>query len=323
MDKVSIIVPVYNVDKYLSRCIESLLNQSYPNLEIIIVDDCSLDSSRSVIKEYAEKDSRIKPIFFDENRGVSVARNTALDTMTGEWVCFCDGDDWYVTDYVEQMINCAEKENADYIICDFNIISDNSPAIKANSLKGLYSGIDNRTVIACGSLYSWTRMVSKNIVKDSSVRYPIGFKQNEEMSVLPVLASCASKIGIVDKPLYYYYQRSSGSASNNLNNNSEKIFLDSYKLLEEAIGSGYERELEFRAVYALFYGEILKLCKNKTPCSEIKKKIFQYEKMYPNYYSNPYLINLGTFKTIFIKMVKIKFIFMLKIMAKIHGLIIH
>ena len=67
MDKVSIIVPVYNVDKYLSRCIESLLNQSYPNLEIIIVDDCSLDSSRSVIKEYAEKDSRIKPIFFDGN----------------------------------------------------------------------------------------------------------------------------------------------------------------------------------------------------------------------------------------------------------------
>lgn len=243
--------------------------------------------------------------------------------MTGEWVCFCDGDDWYAVDYVQQMIECAKKENADYIICDCNIISDNSHAIKANSLRGLYNGCDIRTVIACGSLYSCTRMISKNIIKHSSARYPIGFKQNEEMSVLPVWASCASKIGIVDKPLYYYYQRSSGSASNNLNNNSEKIFLDSYKLLEEAIGSGYERELEFRAVYALFYGEILKLCKNKTPCSEIKKKIFQYEKMYPNYYSNPYLINLGTFKTIFIKMVKIKFIFMLKIMAKIHGLIIH
>ena len=105
MCKVSIIVPVYNVGRYLERTVHSLLNQTHRNVEVLLIDDGSKDDSRQVMEKLAAEDSRVVALVQPCNQGVSAARNRGLDEMTGEWVCFCDGDDWYEPAFVEKMLN--------------------------------------------------------------------------------------------------------------------------------------------------------------------------------------------------------------------------
>lgn len=112
--KLSIIVPVYNVEKYLKQCIESILNQTYKNLEIILVDDGSKDSSGKIVDDYAIKDRRVIPVH-KENGGISSARNTGLAYVTGEYLTFVDSDDWLDLDMYEKMIEAIEKYSADCV----------------------------------------------------------------------------------------------------------------------------------------------------------------------------------------------------------------
>ena len=116
MDKkrilVSIIIPVYNVDKYISSCIESVINQTYKNIELILVDDGSSDKSGEIIDNYIEKDSRIK-VIHKKNSGVSAARNTGIDVARGDYICFADGDDWLMEDYVEHLLDLCIDNDAD------------------------------------------------------------------------------------------------------------------------------------------------------------------------------------------------------------------
>ena len=111
-DKVTVIVPVYNVSSFLSKCIESICEQKYPFLEIILVDDGSTDESGKICDSYAEKDARIK-VIHKQNQGVSLARNAALDVATGKWICFVDGDDYVMPNYVSYMLALALAYNAD------------------------------------------------------------------------------------------------------------------------------------------------------------------------------------------------------------------
>ncbi len=324
MDKVSIILPVYRVEDYLARALDSLVGQTYENIEIIPVDDCSPDSCREILTRYAQNYEQIKPIYFSQNQGVSAARNAALDAMSGDWVCFCDGDDWYDETYVEKMLGRAKNLDCDLVLCDYYIATDGKPLIKAGSLCADAEVRDKMTEIACGSLSSCTKLIKRDIIERAGIRYPVGVKQSEELPVLPVWAKFSCKIAILDEPLYYYYQRpGGGSASNNAMSDSEKIFCDALALLRLRLGEGYECELECRAIYSLFYGEILKMCKCKAKTGEIKEKIKKYESEWPNYKTNPYMGKFGLFKKTFISFVGARFILGLRVLAKIHSMLIH
>ena len=113
---VSVIVPVYKVEKYLSKCLDSIVNQTYKNLEIILVDDGSPDNSGKICDEYAQKDSRIK-VIHKENGGLSSARNAGLDIATGEYIAFADSDDSVHLDFVEKLYRAIKEENADIACC--------------------------------------------------------------------------------------------------------------------------------------------------------------------------------------------------------------
>lgn len=114
---VSIIVPVYNSAEYLSRCVESILNQSYADLELLLVDDCSTDKSFEVMLEYAKKDSRVKCFKTEKNSGPSVARNMGLDNAKGQWIAFVDSDDWIEEKFIQKLYEAAESFKADIAIC--------------------------------------------------------------------------------------------------------------------------------------------------------------------------------------------------------------
>lgn len=111
-DKVSVIVPVYNCEQYLEQGIESLINQTHRDLEIILVDDCSTDGSLSILERYAQQDSRIKIIKMEHNSGVSVCRNAGLDAVTGGYVAFMDADDWYELDAFEVMLKALKSDTS-------------------------------------------------------------------------------------------------------------------------------------------------------------------------------------------------------------------
>ena len=118
MAKVSVIVPVYNVEKYLKRCLDSLINQTLSDIDIICINDGSKDSSLQILEQYAKKDSRIV-IYNQENSGVSVARNTGLEHASGEYIGFVDSDDWVDLDFYEKLYNSAKNNNADIAVADF------------------------------------------------------------------------------------------------------------------------------------------------------------------------------------------------------------
>lgn len=118
MAKVSVIVPVYNVEKYLKRCLDSLINQTLSDIDIICINDGSKDSSLQILEQYAQKDSRIV-IYSQENSGLSVARNTGLEHASGEYIGFVDSDDWVDLDFYEKLYNSAKNNNADIAVADF------------------------------------------------------------------------------------------------------------------------------------------------------------------------------------------------------------
>lgn len=116
---VTVVLPVYGVEKYLNRCIESVVNQTYKHLEIILVDDCSQDRSPQICDEWAEKDERIKVIHKPKNEGLGFARNTGIENATGEYICFLDSDDYVALDLIEKSYQCASKNQADLVLYGF------------------------------------------------------------------------------------------------------------------------------------------------------------------------------------------------------------
>ena len=114
---ISIIVPVYNTEKYLDRCIQSILSQTYTDFELLLINDGSTDSSGAICDKYAEQDSRVR-VFHKENGGVSSARNVGLDNAKGEWVTFCDSDDWVENCWLDTFVD--NSENTDLVVQGFN-----------------------------------------------------------------------------------------------------------------------------------------------------------------------------------------------------------
>ena len=151
MDKISIIVPVFNGEKHLSRCVDSLLNQTYKNIECIFINDGSSDNTLKILKEYKKKDSRVV-IIDKKNTGVSDSRNKAIEMSTGDYICFCDADDMYDKNYVEMMHDLIIKEDVPLVRCNYKVIDKSGNDIdKGNILKGLYSSfeIKNQIIPSC------------------------------------------------------------------------------------------------------------------------------------------------------------------------------
>ena len=132
--KISVIVPVYKVEKYLPECIESVLAQTFTDFELILVDDGSPDNSGKICDDYATRDSRIR-VFHKENGGVSSARNLGLDNARGEWIGFVDPDDWIEPDMYEQMYLAGTENNADFVWCDFWTESDTMIVLRSQGLE--------------------------------------------------------------------------------------------------------------------------------------------------------------------------------------------
>ena len=197
---ISVIVPVYNTEKYLNKCLDSIVNQSYSNLEIILVDDGSTDSSGKICDDYALNDNRVK-VIHKQNEGQSVARNLALKIMKGDYVCFIDSDDWVEIDYVKDMYKEIIKG---YDVCFCNI---NDKSICTDNIYKLL--LEDSF---CGFLPM--RLYKANLFKDIII--PRGRYAEDATVIYKVLYG--AKITICYKDLYNYYSENPNNSSNNKKN---------------------------------------------------------------------------------------------------------
>lgn len=205
---VSVIIPVYNVKPYLVEALDSVVNQTYKNLEIIIVDDGSTDGSGEICDRYSEKDMRIT-VIHHENRGLSIARNEGLDIMTGEVVAFLDSDDMYHPDYIRIMCNTLIKENADIAVCKCTR-TRKKPVFRTlrgrNRKKTLLSREDALRAQVEGAIGTavWSKVYRRELWQN--IRFPVGCESEDIATTFRVIDACG-KLCMVDRKLYYYRNR--------------------------------------------------------------------------------------------------------------------
>jgi len=231
-DLISIIVPVYNVEKFLSQCIESIINQTYHNLEIILINDGSTDDSGKICDEYAMKDKRIK-VIHQENSGVSNARNRGLDVASGEYIAFVDADDWIAEDMYEYMLKKAKKSNAEIVKCLQTIVYSNQN-IQDNLIQNeiLIDMKKDRTrmisqVIVNGKMPSFSLMLIKKDVIDN-LRFDTELIIGEDLLFVMNLYLSVHSMIWCDK-YFYYYRIHENSATNSAEKN-KKMLLNLLKL---------------------------------------------------------------------------------------------
>ena len=202
---VSVIVPVYNVEKYLNQCVDSILEQTYRNMEIFLVDDGSSDLSSSICDEYEKKDNRVKAIH-KQNGGVCSARNTALQQAKGDWIAFIDSDDWIEKNYLEELINCAKVNNAEIALCGYNRVTGNKKesinnsgnTIVLNSREFLIMLLNPQT----GYGFSHMKIYKSECIKHTL--FNTDLKVGEDALFNEQIVPYVTKVCLLEKSLYNY-----------------------------------------------------------------------------------------------------------------------
>lgn len=226
--KVSIVVPVYGVEKYIAASIESLLAQTYPNLEILLVDDGGKDRSAEICERYAAQDHRIR-VIHKPNGGAASARNVGIDEATGEYICFVDGDDVVHPDYVKRLLSEATTHNADIAVCGFRnwAKSDVQPVDCDNT--GQYTGQEYllRFIWDWSCSLLWNKIYRREVIGD--IRMEEGHKVDDEFFTYLVVMNCR-RVVLFDTPLYDYRLRGS-SVMQDMGPHLERIMLDRIEYL--------------------------------------------------------------------------------------------
>lgn len=201
--KISIIVPICNVCEYVGKCIESIINQTYKNLEIMLVDDGSTDESGTICDRYASLDSRIR-VFHKENGGLSDARNYAIERATGDLIGFIDGDDWIHPQMYELLSHVMEQQKADVVTCGFeqkDIYFGNKRYTLEELMVETMSGTEAISNIDKPLVVAWNKLYRKEIFKD--IRYPVGKIHEDEYVIHRIFYLCKS-VSVIQQPLYFY-----------------------------------------------------------------------------------------------------------------------
>ena len=220
---ISVIVPIYNVERYLRRCVNSILDQTYQNIEVILVDDGSTDSSSNICDTYKLKDNRIK-VIHKENGGLSDARNVGIEYAIGEYIAFIDSDDYIDARYLELLLASLRKNDADMAICNFKNVDekghglyiDQSPICTENLTK---DQLIYKYTLSNGYYYvvAWNKLYKRSVIGD--IRFPKGKLHEDEFTCFLFAHNC-QKIACIDDFLYFYVRRESGimgSLSNTVN----------------------------------------------------------------------------------------------------------
>lgn len=259
MIKVSVIIPIYNAEKYLQRCLDSVVNQTLKDIEIICVNDCSMDSSLKIIEKYAQNDKRIKVINHEINGGEAKARNTGINSAQGEYIGFLDNDDELDLDFYEKLYTKAIEENAQ--VCRGEVRQYNlNGQIKYSGINELYKKTGCRMYF---STTWWTAIYKRDFINENKFRLPEGIILGGDILFLNNVMLKTQRFSFVDGTFYNYYRRADSGDSAILPIRKVISALNIYKQIIEnmnqALLKGIVNEEEYNYVYQLWFLSIINL----------------------------------------------------------------
>ena len=303
MAKVSVIVPIYNVETYLKRCIDSLLAQTLEDIEIILVNDGATDNSGYIAKKYYLENPQ--KIFYLEkkNGGLSDARNFGIKHASGDYIAFLDADDYAEPTTYEEMYNKAIEENCDYVECDF--IWEYEKKSKLDIRKDYKNKKEMFTNVR---VVAWNKLIKRELIEENKLFFSQGLRY-EDTEFTYKLIPYINKFSYVNKKFIHYTQRKN-SIANNQNENDKDIFvifdnvIDFYRknnLYEE-----YKDEIEYTYTRILLCSSLKRICKIKD--ENIRKELIEktwkeINTNFPNWKKNKILRNRWTIKNLYIKSV--------------------
>lgn len=224
---ITVVVPIYDVEKYIKQCLDSLVNQTYKNLEIICIDDCGTDNSMNIVEEYADKDSRIKILKQIENRGQGEARNLGIDNASGEYIYFIDSDDFIEKNYIKEFVDIIEMENVDFV-CNINILKyygENDSKNKQLKNKNQFT-LDkklewNDKLLKVLPISAWCKLYKTDLLKTNKIYFANNKLKFEDFYFWYILKNQLKSVYIFYGSTYFYRQRNDSTMSVNKYNKND------------------------------------------------------------------------------------------------------
>ena len=271
MKLVSIIVAVYNVDKYIEECLLSLVNQDYKNIEILIINDGSTDNSQKIIDEFTSKYDNIIS-YQKENGGVSSSRNLGLKHAKGEYILFVDGDDIIKTDMIHNMVNTIEQDNTDLVCCGYYYLyTDGTKEADFPKENKMFVNKAKSLLFLEDSLKGvvWNKLYKKNVIDTYKLSFDENIKIGEDIVFTVNYLGKLKEISLINKPLYYYRMRKSSA----LNYQNEKD-LSLFEAIKQVYNIDSKMEENMEEYYATMYFKYERLLKKTSNLQNVKNLSF-------------------------------------------------
>lgn len=327
MNKVCVVLPVYNVEKYIDRCMDSIVNQTYKNLEIIVVDDGSPDNSKEIIKKYIKNNSNIK-YYYKENGGLSDARNYGLliaKSTKCKYIIFIDSDDYIEKNMIEKMVFCLEQNNSDIVVC--NIIDEYEKTNKIKKYENKYIGTNTNVFKQKQILFNrfcvWNKLYRISLFEKEDAIFPVG-KIYEDLRLNLKIFTNSKKISYIDDYLYHYIIRD-GSIMTGSNLKKNLDILDAFDDIilyykQTKIYNKFENEIEFLAIEHILIACTSRVLRN-SKIFDIKANVFPYlnymSSNFANYETNSYIDKLSFNNKLFLNLVLKNKFYILRILLRI------
>lgn len=238
MLKVSVIIPCYNVENYIDKCLASVINQTYKDFEIILIDDGSTDNTLNKCIEWKNKDRRIV-LVSKKNEGLGETRNLGISMAKSEYVTFLDADDWWDSDYIFKMIQGSQKGKNDLVVCDINIVYKTKicEENKISKIRLPYGNIDikkEKYLLSKARTQAWGKLYKKSLFIKNNIKEPM--HAYEDVATTPYIVAKANSVFHVNKPMYFYFKNREGSIINRFS------FIDDLLLSLEEVTELFKRD---------------------------------------------------------------------------------
>lgn len=303
MIKVSVIVPAYNVENYIEKCLESLVNQTLEEIEIIVVNDGSTDNTKQKIEEFLAKYPEKIKYLEKENGGLSDARNFGIPYAEGKYIGFVDSDDYVEKDMFEEMYKKAEQENSDMVECDFIWEHPDKQKIDTGKIYG-----NKKDALMYARVVAWNKLIKRETLEKANIKFPKGLRYEDTEFFYKLLPSL-NKISFVKKPMVHYIQRGN-SIVNTQNERVKEIFeiwenvFKFYK--ENNLFEEYKQELEYTYARFLLCSSLLRIVKveDKNIRKELEQRTWnELNTKFPNWKKNKRLKTEKGAKNTYLKLI--------------------
>lgn len=317
MSLVSVIVPCYNADSYIERCLQGLEAQKYRDFDVVLIDDCSTDATAEVIRQYSLK-SDLRLLYYRNERNIGPAgsRKKGVEVSETKYIAFCDCDDWYEPNYLHMMIQKANENDADMVFCAYQTVflSKAQHKVIQHKLEHIPNELHTKEALELNIDSLSVTLVKREILNNVPI---LDIRNGEDMAIIPLMIANSKKFGVVNECLYNYLCRE-GSASMQTNAKVVEALISSFEHIYRNMPKEYSKETEIIGVRNLIYGGLLTLFKYSFDIIKARDILMNFESYYPNWRENPNIRLLPFYKKIFIKFAGNRQFVCLKILSMIH-----